>query len=74
MSPEGSQSFPGGLAAVQDGSRLWHQSCGAGSAGMQDSGVRGSWRHPPRFQGKSWEARQGIAGPESLQAPPENSV
>lgn len=44
-------------------------SIGAGSAGRQDAGVRGSQRLPPRFQRMVWVAGQNVAGLSSCGQP-----
>lgn len=39
------------------GNGPWYHPDGVGSAGMQDAKVKESWKLPPRFQRKVWEAK-----------------
>jgi hypothetical protein len=45
-----------------------------GFDGLQNFGLTGSWRLPPRLQKKTWEARQCMAGLEFLQTALERAV
>jgi hypothetical protein len=45
-----------------------------GFADMQNARITGSWMLPSRFQRKTGEARQCVAGSESLQADPKRVI
>jgi hypothetical protein len=56
-----------GPVTAQVGSRLWYHSQNAGFTGMQNPSFMDSWRLPPRFQRKAWEACYCVAESGSLQ-------
>lgn len=58
-------------ATLLTGRRPWHCPGEHGFVGLQKAREMGSWRLPPRFQRKNWEARQCVAGSGSTQAAPQ---
>jgi hypothetical protein len=56
----------GNLVTAQGVERPWCHPHDAGFTGVQNAGVAGYGRFPPRFQRKAWEAQQCVARSKSL--------
>lgn len=66
--------FQGTLNIAQDGDKSCNFPHGASSVEIQDARNRVSWRLSPISQWKAWEARQYVAGLESLWAASERAM